>query len=195
MGIKIRLAQGMGIPECKERPESHFDGPLAFKQLKFQQDLLFPLHQQAGPDQYNTPYPVGGTGDGLGFEVAYVFMPFRHKIITLILVYAQVKFRIFLYDGCIQGRQQYMHLPLEPIKWANQQAVVFPCITSHDGHARIGSGPVRTDNFPVQGVFQVYQLAFIKINIAHRLYMILQIPIIQQVNKLLPDCQKKLPNI
>ena len=69
-------------------------------------------------------------------------MSFRNKVIPFIFMNTQVKFLVFLNNGCIQGGEQNMLFPFELFKGTNQEAMVFPGITSYNGHAGIGTGPI-----------------------------------------------------
>jgi hypothetical protein len=45
--------------------------------------------------------------------------------------------------------------------------MIFPGIAIYAGGAGIGPGPVGTHHLPVEGIFQVYQLLFIKFYVSH----------------------------
>jgi hypothetical protein len=157
----------VNIPEGKEWIEAKASGRVSILKgvpdhhpvVRFGKDHLL-------TEQYPT-YPVNEIRDGLSVEIPDILMSARLINPAGIFVNAKVKARFTLDDHLIKIRQKHMVLIVDARLGGYQQSMVFAGIAPNNGTAGIGSGPVRTQELPLKGISQVYQLIFIKFYITH----------------------------
>src|SRR5690554_2814881 len=167
IGHHILLSQLMHTPESQKGFKANERRRMRLLQRHPHQDLILLLHHKNFRAQYHSAHPVYPPGGYLHVVTLQIFVPLGFVVAALVLMYAQIKHLLVLYQRQIQRRQQNKAPSPKMGYGTNQHSVVLSGVAANNRCAAIGAGTIGAQNFTMQRILQIHQLGLVKVEISH----------------------------